>query len=32
VFFATANSRIADLFGKKFDCLGRDFKEIRLQR
>lgn len=32
VFFATANSRIADLFAKKFDCLGQNFKDVRLQR
>ena len=32
VFFATANSHIADLFSKKFNCLGSDFREIRLQR
>jgi exonuclease SbcC len=33
VFFATANSRFADLFARKFDFLGdEEFKEIRLQR
>lgn len=29
VFFATANTRIADLFAKKFDFLGREFREFR---
>jgi recombinational DNA repair ATPase RecF len=32
VFFATANPRIADLFTRKFDCLGSEFKDFRLQR
>jgi chromosome segregation protein len=33
VFFATANTRIADLFFRKFDFLGPSkFKEIRLER
>lgn len=32
VFFATANTRIADLFARKFDFLGSNFKEFRLQR
>ncbi len=32
VFFATANTRIADLFAKKFDFLGSNFREFRLQR
>jgi DNA repair exonuclease SbcCD ATPase subunit len=32
VFFATANTRIADLFAKKFDFLGTEFKEFRFQR
>ena len=32
VFFATANARIADLFYRKFDCLGTDFKNIPLNR
>lgn len=32
VFFATANPRIADLFTRKFDCLGSEFKEFRLHR
>ncbi|MGO8926969.1 MAG: AAA family ATPase [Limisphaerales bacterium] len=32
VFFATANTRIADLFAKKFDCLGPEFREFRFQR
>jgi DNA repair exonuclease SbcCD ATPase subunit len=27
VFFATANRRLADLFTRKFDCLGTDFKD-----
>jgi len=29
VFFATANTRIADLFTKKFDFLGMKFREFR---
>ena len=29
VFFATANTRIADLFAKKFDFLGMEFREFR---
>jgi DNA repair exonuclease SbcCD ATPase subunit len=29
VFFATANTRIADLFTKKFDFLGTEFREFR---
>jgi DNA repair exonuclease SbcCD ATPase subunit len=32
VFFATANTRIADLVGKKFDCLGPEFREFPFQR
>jgi exonuclease SbcC len=32
VFFATANPRIADLFRRKFDCLGSEFKEFCFQR
>lgn len=32
IFFATANSRLADLFARKFDCLASDFKEFRLER
>lgn len=32
VFFATADTRIADLFTRKFDFLGSNFKEFRLQR
>lgn len=32
VFFATANTRIADLFAKKFDFLGEEFREFQLQR
>lgn len=32
VFFATANTKIADLFSRKFDFLGGSFKEFRLQR
>jgi len=32
VFFATANHRIADLFARKFDCLGAEFRDIHLQR
>jgi hypothetical protein len=32
VFFATANTRIADLFTKKFDFLGTDFREFSFQR
>ena len=32
LFFATANSRIADLFTRKFDCFGNEFKSIALTR
>jgi DNA repair exonuclease SbcCD ATPase subunit len=32
VFFATANTRIADLFSKKFDFLGTEFREFRFRR
>lgn len=32
VFFATANTKIADLFARKFDFLGDNFKEFHLQR
>ena len=32
VFFATANTRIADLFVRKFDFLGKDFQDFQLQR
>jgi DNA repair exonuclease SbcCD ATPase subunit len=32
VFFATANTRIADLFAKKFDCLGTEFREFEFLR
>ncbi|MEI7730990.1 MAG: ABC transporter ATP-binding protein, partial [Verrucomicrobiota bacterium] len=32
VFFATANARIADLFVRKFDCFGPNFKQILLER
>jgi exonuclease SbcC len=32
VFFATANRRLADLFTRKFDCLGAEFKDIPLNR
>lgn len=32
IFFATANSRVGDLFARKFDFLGVDFKDFRLQR
>jgi DNA repair exonuclease SbcCD ATPase subunit len=30
VFFATANPRLADLFTRKFECLGDQFRQIRL--
>jgi len=32
IFFATANTRIASLFARKFDFLGSGFKEFSLQR
>ncbi len=32
VFFATANSRVANLFARKFDFLGDDFRDIKLDR
>ena len=32
VFFATANTRIADLFAKKYDCLGADYREFHFKR
>lgn len=32
VFFATASTKIADLFRRKFDFLGNDYKEFSLQR
>lgn len=32
IFFATANSKIANLFRKKFDFLGGEFQDIRLSR
>ena len=32
VFLATANTRIADLFAKKFDCLATEFREFLFQR
>ena len=32
IFFATANSKIASLFKRKFDFLGDDFKHISLAR
>lgn len=32
VFFSTANARIADLFTKKFDCLGDEFRPFALTR
>jgi hypothetical protein len=32
IFFATANDKIASLFERKFDFLGDDFSEIRLDR
>lgn len=32
VFFATANSKLANLFQQKFDFLGDDFKVIKLEK
>jgi DNA repair protein SbcC/Rad50 len=32
IFFATANDKLANLFRKKFDFLGEQFKEIELNR
>lgn len=32
LFFATANSRLANLFARKFDFLGNGFQEIQLER
>jgi DNA repair protein SbcC/Rad50 len=32
VFFATASNRVADLFAKKFDCLGEGFRSFPLAR
>lgn len=32
VFFATASAKLADLFAKKFDCLGSDFRDFRISR
>jgi chromosome segregation protein len=32
IFFATANDKIATLFERKFDFMGRDFKRIDLHR
>jgi DNA repair protein SbcC/Rad50 len=32
IFFATANSRVGDLFARKFDFLGENFKDFRFQR
>ncbi len=32
VFFATANTRIADLFAKKFDFLGTEFRDFQFRR
>jgi len=32
VFFATANTRVANFFARKFDFLGQAFKEFRLGR
>jgi DNA repair exonuclease SbcCD ATPase subunit len=32
VFFGTASMKIADLFARKFDCLGSEFKDFHLKR
>ncbi len=32
VFFATASGKLADLFAKKFDCLGTEFRDITIKR
>jgi DNA repair exonuclease SbcCD ATPase subunit len=32
VFFTTANTRIGDLFAKKFQCLGTEFREFHFRR
>lgn len=32
IFFATANSRVGDLFARKFDFLGDNFKDFRFRR